>query len=128
MHARQSSYNKLFMKYRWAARKEETAMGKGGRFFKALFGALTLLGFIWFLLVGILESGGTRTITALNPQPAGSLEHMEVIAREKATVHPESSDLNYMSKRRVPNGPDPIHNRRAGNAGQPPRSSLGNRP
>ncbi|KAL4315248.1 hypothetical protein HN51_069434 [Arachis hypogaea] len=29
-------------------------------------------------------------------------------------------DFNYMSKRRVPNGPDPIHNRRAGNSGRPP--------
>ncbi|KAG9151979.1 hypothetical protein Leryth_002253 [Lithospermum erythrorhizon] len=28
--------------------------------------------------------------------------------------------LNFISKRRVPNGPDPIHNRRAGNSHQPP--------
>uniref|UniRef100_A0A5B6YXE7 Putative CLAVATA3/ESR (CLE)-related protein 25 n=1 Tax=Davidia involucrata TaxID=16924 RepID=A0A5B6YXE7_DAVIN len=114
------------MKYRWA-RKGETEMGSRGRFFKALFGALALLGFIWFLfVVGILESGGTRTTTARNGRPAGSLEHMEVIiAREKPA---ESSDLNYMSNRRVPNGPDPIHNRRAGNSGQPPRQALANRP
>ncbi|MED6163183.1 hypothetical protein PIB30_077463 [Stylosanthes scabra] len=32
----------------------------------------------------------------------------------------ELKDFNYMSKRRVPNGPDPIHNRRAGNSGRPP--------
>ncbi|GAB2214179.1 hypothetical protein Droror1_Dr00018519 [Drosera rotundifolia] len=29
-------------------------------------------------------------------------------------------DINYMSKRKVFNGPDPIHNRRAGNSRQPP--------
>uniref|UniRef100_A0A7N0U0R0 Uncharacterized protein n=1 Tax=Kalanchoe fedtschenkoi TaxID=63787 RepID=A0A7N0U0R0_KALFE len=29
-------------------------------------------------------------------------------------------DINYMSKRRVPNGADPIHNRRAGKSRRPP--------
>ncbi|KAK1305831.1 CLAVATA3/ESR (CLE)-related protein 25 [Acorus calamus] len=30
------------------------------------------------------------------------------------------TDFNYVSERRVPNGPDPIHNRKAGKSGQPP--------
>ncbi|KAL7605807.1 hypothetical protein Lser_V15G20600 [Lactuca serriola] len=28
--------------------------------------------------------------------------------------------VNYVSKRRVPNGPDPIHNRKVGNARETP--------
>ncbi|CAA7395329.1 unnamed protein product [Spirodela intermedia] len=31
-----------------------------------------------------------------------------------------SSDIVNVSKRKVPNGADPIHNRRAGKAGRPP--------
>ncbi|KAL8137713.1 hypothetical protein V2J09_003714 [Rumex salicifolius] len=34
-------------------------------------------------------------------------------------VHPKI-DVNYMSNRRVPKGPDPIHNRRASNSRRPP--------
>ncbi|XP_059648923.1 CLAVATA3/ESR (CLE)-related protein 25-like [Cornus florida] len=85
--------------------------------FKALCAALALLGFIWFVFVGTLEVGGRKT-TALNGRPTASLGHKVMIGREKLAVHPES-DLN-MSKRRVPNGPDPIHNRRAGNSRRPP--------
>ncbi|KAK2994396.1 hypothetical protein RJ640_029511 [Escallonia rubra] len=92
-------------------------MGSGGRFLKAFFGA----GLICLLLFGMLESGETRTKPTLerNPRPAGSPEHAKVAGMEKLDVRPVS-DLNYMSKRRVPNGPDPIHNRRAGNSGRPP--------
>ncbi|THG15406.1 hypothetical protein TEA_017446 [Camellia sinensis var. sinensis] len=83
-------------------------MGCGGMVSKALFGALALAGFFWLLLVGILETGGTDATTRLNLQKAGSLKHMEMLeGREKE----KPVDLNYMSKRRIPNGPDPIHNR-----------------
>ncbi|GMP94273.1 hypothetical protein CsSME_00043785 [Camellia sinensis var. sinensis] len=92
-------------------------MGCGGMVSKALFGALALAGFFWLLLVGILETGGTDATTRLNLQKAGSLKHMEMLeGREKE----KPVDLNYMSKRRIPNGPDPIHNRRAGNSRRPP--------
>ncbi|KAK1259603.1 CLAVATA3/ESR (CLE)-related protein 25 [Acorus gramineus] len=43
-----------------------------------------------------------------------SFRHFRVKGRERPT------DFNYVSKRRVPNGPDPIHNRKAGKSGQPP--------
>ncbi|ERN01225.1 hypothetical protein AMTRI_Chr03g53200 [Amborella trichopoda] len=39
--------------------------------------------------------------------------------RERAFFHGDL-DPNDSSKRRVPNGPDPIHNRRAGKSRQPP--------
>ncbi|RVW47202.1 hypothetical protein CK203_070241 [Vitis vinifera] len=55
-----------------------------------------------------------------------NLKHMKVIDRERLVIR-RQLDLNYMSKRRVPNGPDPIHNRRAGNSRQPPGQSLGSR-
>ncbi|XP_052186524.1 CLAVATA3/ESR (CLE)-related protein 25-like [Diospyros lotus] len=76
---------------------------------KALFGALAFLGFIWLLLLGILEAG--------RPDQR-SFKDMEMAAGKKLGVH--QLDLNNMSKRRVPNGPDPIHNRRAGNSHRPP--------
>ncbi|XP_057481270.1 CLAVATA3/ESR (CLE)-related protein 25-like isoform X2 [Actinidia eriantha] len=90
-------------------------MGCSGRVLKAMF-----VGFIWLVLVGVLETGGTKTTTTLNPLPSGGLKHEEMRGIEKLAVHLDQSDLNYMSKRRVPNGPDPIHNRRTGNSRNPP--------
>ncbi|CAK9154452.1 unnamed protein product [Ilex paraguariensis] len=90
-------------------------MGCNGRSFKALFGVLlALLGFIWFFLVGFTEA-----TAILIPRPAGSFKHITERGGKKSGVH-QVTDLNYMSKRKVPNGPDPIHNRRAGNSGRPP--------
>ncbi|KAK1288157.1 CLAVATA3/ESR (CLE)-related protein 25 [Acorus calamus] len=42
----------------------------------------------------------------------GGFEHFRVKGREGSVVRFQSGqDLNFVSKRRVPNGPDPIHNR-----------------
>ncbi|XP_077226835.1 CLAVATA3/ESR (CLE)-related protein 25-like [Tasmannia lanceolata] len=104
-------------------------MGIGGGFLRALLGVIGFVFFIWFLFVGFLASGGTTaaatstttTVTATtNTTPTGgNLKHLHVKGRERPVFHPEL-DPNYMNKRRVPNGPDPIHNRRAGNSRQPP--------
>lgn len=85
-------------------------MGRGRRAFKALFGALALVVFIWLVFAGVLDAGGmnTTTTTTVKLRPEGSFKPID------------RTNLNYMSKRRVPNGPDPIHNRKAGNSGQPP--------
>ncbi|VFQ80220.1 unnamed protein product [Cuscuta campestris] len=32
----------------------------------------------------------------------------------------QHADLNFMSKRKVPNGPDPVHNRRKGDSHRSP--------
>ncbi|XP_039034965.1 CLAVATA3/ESR (CLE)-related protein 25-like [Hibiscus syriacus] len=99
--------------------------------FKALFGALVVLGFI---LVGTLQSEGNETTTkttADEDDESWSWKGKATLQKEEQVkdfgrgklsglVH-RRMDLNYMSKRRVPNGPDPIHNRRAGNSGRPPR-------
>ncbi|KAK9191985.1 hypothetical protein WN943_020601 [Citrus x changshan-huyou] len=78
--------------------------------FKALFGALAVGWLICLLLIGNLESGGNSTSTLTTTQSTANLKRAEALGREKFIDHPEL-DLNYMSKRRVPNGPDPIHNR-----------------
>ncbi|KAG5522346.1 hypothetical protein RHGRI_034507 [Rhododendron griersonianum] len=85
-------------------------MGWSGRLVKALFGVLALVLVIRLMLVGGLETaGGTSTqSTMVKTRPDGSFKRVN------------QKDLNHVSKRRIPNGPDPIHNRRAGNSGAPP--------
>ncbi|KAG5240822.1 CLAVATA3/ESR (CLE)-RELATED PROTEIN 26 [Salix purpurea] len=99
-------------------------MGGGGRCslsFKVLLGAVATVMFVLLLLVGALESGATkRTQTGVD---SSDLKHHEdlLIGREKQLVYDPELDLNFvMNKRKVPNGPDPIHNRRAGNSKRPP--------
>ncbi|KAF9673470.1 hypothetical protein SADUNF_Sadunf10G0027700 [Salix dunnii] len=95
--------------------------------FKVLLGGIATLSFVLLLLVGALESGATSEITTSRLASAQAAQNdlkndreKEVIGREKLVYNSEL-DLNYMmSKRRVPNGPDPIHNRRAGNSKRPP--------
>ena len=70
-----------------------------------LFRALAVVGFICLLLVATLRSETETNSARFETEYSAA----EVIGREKL-VRPEL-DLNYMSKRRVPNGPDPIHNR-----------------
>ncbi|KAF8399373.1 hypothetical protein HHK36_015238 [Tetracentron sinense] len=93
-------------------------MGSSGGFSKALFGALAFMSFIWLLSVAILASGGTKTIT-VTASSTGNFKPLEVLGRERPVVH-RDLDINYNSKRKVPNGPDPIHNRRAGKSRRPP--------
>ncbi|KAF2325399.1 hypothetical protein P3X46_003014 [Hevea brasiliensis] len=87
--------------------------------FKVLFGAIATLGFVCLLLIATLQTGATKsTTTAVQATP--SFKHEADIGREKLIYDPDL-DLNYMmSKRKVPNGPDPIHNRKAGNSKRPP--------
>ncbi|KAJ0433024.1 hypothetical protein HanPSC8_Chr17g0766081 [Helianthus annuus] len=40
--------------------------------------------------------------------------------KSRGKTRQDGSVLNYVSKRRVPNGPDPIHNRRTRDTRQPP--------
>ena len=81
--------------------------------FKALFGALAFVGFVWILLGGeiLQEIGGAKKTSMLAAHYSiENLEQMKVVDRERLVIR-RQLDLNYMSKRRVPNGPDPIHNR-----------------
>ncbi|KAG6766413.1 hypothetical protein POTOM_030495 [Populus tomentosa] len=64
----------------------------------------------------------TRTQTVLDRVAQDDLKHHEeLIGRDQKLVYNPELDLNFvMNKRKVPNGPDPIHNRRAGNSKRPP--------
>ncbi|KAJ7953713.1 CLAVATA3/ESR (CLE)-related protein 25 [Quillaja saponaria] len=76
--------------------------------------------FICVLVVGSSGEGIARRATTA---AAGNIKHGDVIqGRVKLQgAHLDQLDhLNYTSKRRVPNGPDPIHNRRSGNSRRPP--------
>ncbi|XP_010255670.1 PREDICTED: CLAVATA3/ESR (CLE)-related protein 25-like [Nelumbo nucifera] len=98
-------------------------MGCGSGSWRFLFRAFLFVCFLVILLVEMLASRGFITITTTTkiatPSTASSKQFEVMIGRDKPAVHPDL-DPNYMSKRRVPNGPDPIHNRRAGKSRQPP--------
>ncbi|KAL6287939.1 hypothetical protein ACE6H2_012329 [Prunus campanulata] len=85
---------------------------------RTLFGALLLLGVFWFFLAGILVNRSTEKST-VTVSSAKMFKHWKLIGREKHAIVRDSSFI-YVSKRRVPNGPDPIHNRRAVKTRQPP--------
>ncbi|CAK9162854.1 unnamed protein product [Ilex paraguariensis] len=87
---------------------------------KASLVAILFVGFIWFLFVGILGKQVTKTSSnSIAVSSKGNFKLLKLIGTERLSVH-QKFDLNYVSKRRVPNGPDPLHNRRAGKYRQPP--------
>lgn len=80
-------------------------MGGRGRVLRASLVAVIFMAFIWFLFVGVLAHRvKTTTITAK------SSELLKLIGTKRYGVQFDC-DPYYVSKRRVPNGPDPIHNR-----------------
>ncbi|KAI3412304.1 uncharacterized protein J3R85_017562 [Psidium guajava] len=90
---------------------------------KYLLRALAALSLVWLLAFAAAEAAGGRGAApnpALKDRSKGKAVNSEVMDREKKLVFRPPSDLYYTSKRRVPNGPDPIHNRRAGNSKRPP--------
>lgn len=78
--------------------------------FRVLVVAIAALGFACLLLIATLQTGPTKS-TARTVEATASFKLDADIGREKLIYDPEL-DINYMmSKRKVPNGPDPIHNR-----------------
>ncbi|KAK4790808.1 hypothetical protein SAY86_031221 [Trapa natans] len=75
---------------------------------KVMLAAVILVGLIWLLLFG-----GSVVDAANNGQSPEGEAKPSLVARTEP-------DLYYSSNRKVPKGPDPIHNRRAGNSGRPP--------
>ncbi|CAJ1931623.1 unnamed protein product [Sphenostylis stenocarpa] len=87
-------------------------------FLPRFFRALLVVGLVCLLVLGSLGGGeGARQQTKQWSEER--VKHGRVVGRDMP-VNRAELDFNYMSKRRVPNGPDPIHNRRAGNSGRPP--------
>ncbi|VVB09315.1 unnamed protein product [Arabis nemorensis] len=66
--------------------------------------ALVSLGVIVFLLLAILPYSASRVL---------STEKVKTLRFHGKNTHQINKNVNpfYMSKRKVPNGPDPIHNR-----------------
>lgn len=94
-------------------------MVDSGRVCRDSRGAVFLVGVVCLLLVGIINHQ-TRQMTMITVVPsAGRFEDLKSIGKQRkhGVLH---YNLNFVSKRRVPNGPDPIHNRRAGKSTQPP--------
>ncbi|CAA0383993.1 unnamed protein product [Arabidopsis thaliana] len=79
----------------------------GGNGIRALVGVIASLGLIVFLLVGILANSAPSVPSSENVK----------------TLRFSGKDVNlfHVSKRKVPNGPDPIHNRKAETSRRPPR-------
>ncbi|KAJ8775356.1 hypothetical protein K2173_020360 [Erythroxylum novogranatense] len=85
-----------------------------------MFGAVLFCGVVWFFYVGILINLETTKLTRTTvPETGVSDDWSRFIGRGR---HPflQNFHLNYVNKRRVPNGPDPIHNRRVSKSGKPP--------
>lgn len=85
-------------------------MGRGGRALRSLFGVTLLVGVIWFFFVGIIANHATAMTKSMMVPSTRDFKHWEFVAQERYNFH-QDFHLNYVSKRRVPNGPDPIHNR-----------------
>ncbi|KAL5976718.1 hypothetical protein ACLOJK_021051 [Asimina triloba] len=89
-------------------------MGRG--VWKAFLGATAFVVFIGFLFVEIIANGGASAsaataavLSAAGTSTVRSSMHFQPLPRGGPTIHP-NMDPNFVSKRRVPNGPDPIHN------------------
>lgn len=86
-------------------------MGRGGRALGFLYGVTVLVGVIWLLFVCTIADHATATTTkSIRVSSTKGLRHGEFVGQERLDSH-QDFHLNYVSKRRVPNGPDPIHNR-----------------
>ncbi|KAI3452359.1 hypothetical protein Pfo_009024 [Paulownia fortunei] len=85
---------------------------------RKVVGAALSVSFLWFLLlVSLVDWNNRRDIITI--PSTRSVELLKPTGSEEPGLH-QDSDLNYVSKRRVPNGPDPIHNRRTGTSKLPP--------
>ncbi|XP_038891924.1 uncharacterized protein LOC120081268 [Benincasa hispida] len=91
-------------------------------YLKVLLGAVVVGLFVWLLIVGSLPPGRT---TSRRPAAESEVEGSHVMkqAEELANNNHPKLDPNFMSKVKVPKGPDPIHNRRIGVKGGPPRGA-----
>ncbi|XP_051118468.1 CLAVATA3/ESR (CLE)-related protein 25 [Andrographis paniculata] len=85
---------------------------------KAVGAAALSVSVVWFLVVVSLSSDwNNRRDNAVTAVPSITGGRGK---QQGSSIHHQDININYVSKRRVPNGPDPIHNRRAGDLQLPP--------
>ncbi|XP_060195753.1 CLAVATA3/ESR (CLE)-related protein 25 [Lycium barbarum] len=83
--------------------------GRGSNFLRVVI----LLSFLCFVSAEILENPAAKTVTKTVTGTTNiQLDTRRIIETERHSL--QGTKLNYVSKRRVPIGPDPIHNRKAG--------------
>ncbi|CAI9092785.1 OLC1v1028118C1 [Oldenlandia corymbosa var. corymbosa] len=91
------------------------------RWSKAVFRVTLVLGLLWLFCVGVLQNEAAAKLNAPADEGGSSRKHMMKMVEKRHLMNAHRDvQVNFVSKRRVPNGPDPIHNRRAGNSHRPP--------
>lgn len=84
----------------------------GGRVVRASLGTVLLVSLIWFLFICILANQVTEEKAVRTISSTRNLNVLTFIGSKQHPLHLRGSPkLITVSKRRVPNGPDPIHNR-----------------
>lgn len=90
-------------------------MGCKARLLHRLFAVLLLLSvsvLVWSMLTGTFpEREVTRVESPARKLIAERVKKLKLMAQERRSGFDEELDLNYVSRRRIPTGPDPIHNR-----------------
>lgn len=89
-------------------RYQEMGVGVGCR--RLLLGALVSVGVIWFMFLAISVNRQTKRAVLVVPMKVVISKHLKLLGMQRHALHSDSK-LIFVSKRRVPNGPDPIHNR-----------------
>lgn len=83
--------------------------GRSEKATKALLTAFAIASILWLSLIGVVMSTDTTPVSF--GKDSINNHGDEVTIRTRKLLGNPTMDINYMSKRRVPNGPDPIHNR-----------------
>ena len=76
---------------------------------RLLLGVLVSVGIIWFMFLAISVNRHQPKRTVVVPLNVIS-KHLKLVSKQRHALH-SNSGMIFVSKRRVPNGPDPIHNR-----------------
>ncbi|WCJ21752.1 CLAVATA3/ESR-RELATED 25 [Euphorbia peplus] len=78
-----------------------------------------VLGLVWFVSPATAKTN-TMAVTVESSNKHEELHQFNGREKQQLIYDPHLNSNYMMSKRKVPNGPDPIHNRKAGNSKRPP--------